>query len=77
MPDDVIEASRPPPPASRACTRAAGLTAAVERGSDLLADAEEHRQRRTAELDRLSECLQDVEGRLRSSPAPTVNRSAG
>jgi GTP-binding protein EngB required for normal cell division len=56
---------------------AAGLTAAVERGSGLLADAEEHRQRRTAELDRLSERLRDVEGRLRSCPAPTANRSAG
>jgi hypothetical protein len=56
---------------------AAGLTAAMERGGGPLADAEEHRQRRTAELDRLSERLQDVEARLQSSPATAVNRSAG
>jgi GTP-binding protein EngB required for normal cell division len=56
---------------------AAGLAAAVERGGGLLADAEDHRQRRTAELDRLSERLQDVEARLQPSPAPTANRSAG
>jgi hypothetical protein len=49
---------------------AAGLVAAIERGGGRLADAEEHRQRRTAELDRLAERLREVEGVL--PPAPTV-----
>jgi len=49
--------------------------AAVERGGGLLADAEDHRTRRTAELDRISERLRDVEARLQPSPATAANRS--
>jgi len=49
---------------------AAGLLAAIERGGGLLATAEEHRQRRTAELDRLAERLREVEAVL--PPAPAV-----
>jgi hypothetical protein len=48
---------------------AAGLSAAVERGGGLLADAEDHRQRRTAELDRLAQRLQEVEAFLRPASA--------
>jgi hypothetical protein len=56
---------------------AAGLTEAVERGGGLLADAEEHRQRRIAELDRLAERLREVEAFLRPAPAaPTGQRPA-
>jgi hypothetical protein len=54
---------------------AAGLSAAVDRGGGLLADAEEHRQRRTAELDRLAERLREVEAVLPPAPAvPTGQR---
>jgi hypothetical protein len=56
---------------------AASLTAAVERGGGLLADAQDHRNRRTAELDRVTELLRDVETRLQPSAATAANRSAG
>jgi GTP-binding protein EngB required for normal cell division len=56
---------------------AAGLLAAIERGGGLLVDAEEHRQRRTAELDRLTEHLREVEAVLPPAPAvPTGQRPA-
>jgi hypothetical protein len=54
---------------------AAGLLAAIERGGGLLATAEEHRQQRTAELDRLAERLREVEAVLPPAPAvPTGQR---
>jgi GTP-binding protein EngB required for normal cell division len=54
---------------------AAGLLAAIERGGGMLADAEEHRQQRTAELDRLAERLREVEAVLPPAPAvPTGQR---
>jgi hypothetical protein len=56
---------------------AASLIAAVERGGGLLADAQDHRNRRTAELDRVTELLRDVETRLQPSAATAANRSAG
>jgi GTP-binding protein EngB required for normal cell division len=49
---------------------AAGLVAAIERGGGLLVTAEEHRQRRTAELDQLAQRMREVEAVL--PPAPTV-----
>jgi hypothetical protein len=56
---------------------AAGLSAAVDRGGSLLADAEEHRHRRTAELDRLAEHVREAQALLPPAPAaPTSQRPA-
>jgi GTP-binding protein EngB required for normal cell division len=56
---------------------AAGLLTAIERGGGLLVDAEEHRHRRTAELDRLAERLREAEAVLPPAPAvPTSQRPA-
>jgi hypothetical protein len=46
---------------------ATGLVAAVERGGGLLDDADEHRTRRTAELDRLDQRLREVDAWIRPS----------
>jgi hypothetical protein len=47
---------------------ATSLTAAVERGAGLLAEAEDHRQRRTAQLDRAANLLHQVTVGLHHEP---------
>jgi GTP-binding protein EngB required for normal cell division len=47
---------------------ATSLTAAVERGAGLLAEAEDHRQRRTAQLDRAASLLHQVTVGLHHEP---------
>jgi hypothetical protein len=49
---------------------AAGLTAAIERGSGLLAQAEDRRNQRTAELDRAAELLRRVAAWIQPPPLP-------
>jgi GTP-binding protein EngB required for normal cell division len=48
---------------------ATGLTAAIERGGGLLAEAEDRRQRRTLQLERAADLLQEVTVGLQRQPA--------
>jgi hypothetical protein len=56
---------------------AAGLTAAIERGSGLLAQAEDRRNQRTAELDRAAGLLHSVPTMIQSPPLPTRTSQPG
>jgi hypothetical protein len=49
---------------------AASLTAAIERGAGLLAEAEDRRDQRTAKLDRAAELLDSVAGWVQTTPVP-------
>jgi GTP-binding protein EngB required for normal cell division len=48
---------------------AASLTAAIERGGGLLAEAQDHRRRRTVQLERAADLLQEVTIGLQRQPA--------
>jgi GTP-binding protein EngB required for normal cell division len=56
---------------------AASLTAAVERGGGLLAEAEGRRDRRAAELGRVAQLLQQVEVGIPASPVAATTRPPG
>ena len=50
---------------------AASLTAAIDRGAGLLAEAEDRRNQRSAELDRAAELLAGVTAWIQPPPVPS------
>jgi hypothetical protein len=57
-------------------TLAVGLTAAIERGGGLLAEAEDRRDQRAAELDRAAELLRTVATWIQPAPLPRTSQPA-
>ena len=55
---------------------AASLTAAIDRGAGLLAQAEDRRDQRQAELDRAGDLLADVTAWIQPTPVPSPARQA-
>jgi GTP-binding protein EngB required for normal cell division len=58
-------------------TLAASLTAAIDRGAGLLAEAEDRRQRRTGQLERAADLLQEVTIGLQCQPAAPGGQADG
>jgi hypothetical protein len=56
---------------------AAGLTAAIDRGAGLLAEAEDRRRRRTLQLERAADLLQEVTVGLQRPSATPAGQVGG